>query len=229
MEGNMASKPQESLFYGKRPLVFMWIAHYDDNTSLPQFDPVDYHENKFSDIIQDKLIKFGLYPFKQSFATELQKHNIPAVSLPFLPKYEIKLDKFKRLIYHRENFISNEQFRICCKCGKEFQFRPGVKTVKSKYSSPICPSCGAHDYFVCMKCGRRYEIFEDAKGRDGHTPGLCNKCDSCLRRVVITSEQKTRERRWTRYHLGWQETVHGINKKNILVISENGDVEVISK
>lgn len=229
MEGERASKPHNSIFFGKRPLVFMWIAHYDDNTSLPQFDPLTCRENKFSDIRQDKLVKFGLYPFGQSFARKLQDNGIAVVSLPFLPKYEINLDKYKRLIYHRENFISNEQFRICGECGKEFYFDSNVKVTGGKYSSPICPNCGAHDYWVCTKCGKKYLKFEDAIGMDKQTPGLCNECNSYLRLIRITSEQRTRERRWIRYHMGWQETVHGVNKKNILIISENGDVEVVNK
>jgi len=219
MKDEMISKSQ-SLQY-QRPLVYMWIAQYSDNTALPQFDPVDFHENSFSDIDQKRLIKFGLYPIPSEISNELIKKGIAAVSLPFLSKIEINLDKFKRLIYFRRNFISQEEYHICKKCGKEFYVSPSTKHVESKYSSPICPNCGAHDYFRCKSCGRIFNKFEETNN------GLCTDCNSELDFLKITSEQLSREKRWTEYYIGYQENVHGVNRKNILKVSENGEVELV--
>ena len=219
MNDGMTSKSQS--LQHQRPLVYMWIAHYSDNTSLPQFDPIDYHENAFSDIDQDKLIKFGLYPIPLKISRNLVEKGIAAASFPFLSKIEINLDNFKRLIYFRRNFISQEEYHICKKCGKEFYVSPKTNFIDSKYPSPICPYCGAHDYFRCKNCGKVFEKFEETNN------GLCPECNSELDFIKITSEQFARENRWAEYYIGYQENVQGVTKKNILKVLENGEIELI--
>jgi len=200
-----------------RPLVYYWIAQYDDGTCLPQYNPITYLENRFSDIEQDKLIKFGLYPFDKELAEGITKKGIdPVVSIPFLPKYEINLDNDRRLIHYRDVFISHEEYHLCRKCGKEFEFSSTSPKTNSKYSSPICPNCNSHDLFICKSCGKEYQRFEDAKF------GMCD-CKGHLKRERFTSGQYSREKRWIEYFLGYQTKVKGNNYKTLLKIDERGD------
>ena len=147
-----------------RPLVYFWVAHYNDGTMLYQYDPLDYSENSFSEIDQSKLIKFSLHPFDSEFADSINKDRgrTEVMPLPLLPSYSLKLDNHRRLIYYRDVFISQEEYHLCRNCNREFYFHSQSQTIDSKYPSPICPFCGAHDIFVCKSCGKVYERFEDA-------------------------------------------------------------------
>ena len=220
MEGKKEFNPPQ--FPKQRPLVFMWIAHYDDNTSLPQFDPYNFRENAYSEIEQERLIKFGLYPINANLAQKLREHGIMSVSIPFLPKYEIDLNSQRRLINYRETYISQEEYHLCRNCNKEFSVDKNTSFIESKYSSPICPHCGKSDVFKCKACNKIYNRFEDAKF------GMCS-CGSHLERIRYTSGQFNRERRWIIYKLGYQETIRGVNKKTILSIDENGNVLIKNK
>ena len=201
-------------------LVYFWIAHYSDGTSLPQFNPIDYHEYSFNDIEQDKLVKFGLYPFSKDLAMGVRKTGQSVVSIPILPIYEVNLNDDKRIIHYRDVFISQEEYHFCNNCRKEFKYNKKNK-IESKYSSPICPHCDSHDLFICKNCGHIHKRFEDAKF------GMCNKCGAHLKRKRITSGQHHREKRWIEYYLGTQQIVNGSNVKFLLKISENGDCIII--
>ena len=205
----------------QHPLVYFWIAHYSNGMSLPQYDLNEFTENSFNLIEQDKLIKFGLYPFPRDLAEGIRKTEQTVVSIPFLPSYEVNLNNNKRIIYYRDIFISQEEYHLCRKCNKEFTFDKTTPMIESKYSSPICPNCGAHDIFVCKSCKHIHEKFEDSKF------GMCNKCSAHLDRLKLTSGQFHREKRWIVYFLGTQELINGTNVKSLLRISENGDCEVI--
>lgn len=107
------------------PPFLFWIAHYSDNTSLPQFDPEDGHENKFSDIDQSKLVRFGWYPF----TAKLQKLVKPRVIVnPLLSSYEIELKPSQRLICFRQNKITMGSFRVC-NCGMRWQQKSRTRAV----------------------------------------------------------------------------------------------------
>jgi len=54
-----------------RPLVFMWIAEYEDGTVFPQFDPKTGKENRFGDIDMTRLKRFGWHNFSPELAREL--------------------------------------------------------------------------------------------------------------------------------------------------------------
>jgi len=203
-------------------LVYHWIAQYSDGMSLPQYDPNTFRENAFGDIDLNKVIKFGLYPFSKNLAIGVRRTGQSVVSVPILPIYEVNLDKNKRLIHYRDVYISQESYHLCNKCNKEFTYDTTIQKIDSKYSSPICPNCGAHDLFVCKNkaCGKVHKRFEDAKF------GMC-ECGSHLKRIRITSKQHFREMRWVDYYLGSQTTVNGTNIKFLMKISEKGDCEIL--
>ena len=204
-----------------RPLVYFWIAEYNDQKKLYQFDPITYKPSKFTDIDQNRLVKFGIYPIPKDMEEGIKDAGTPVVAIPFLPKYEINLTENRRLIYFRDNFISHEEFHLCKSCSKEFKYGLDSPKMKSKYPSPICPHCGSHDLFICKSCKHESDRFEDT------SKGLCPKCKSHMDRVKITSEQHSREKRWIDYILGAQETINGKNTQFKLRIKESGDCEVV--
>jgi len=217
----MASQPH--------PLVYFWIAHYNDGTYASQFDLNTFKENSIKIIDNSKLIKVGWYPIPYDLAVELNKRGIPAISNPLLPKIEVEINKNKRFILFMRNFISIEEFRICENCGKEFQAIGNIEFFGDKHwRSPICPHCGGHDYWQCKKCGTKYDLFSATestspeKGGYGH----CPKCGGYLELIRVTSKQYTRERRWRLYVVGFQETIGGKNYKVMLYADENGNVEM---
>jgi len=203
-----------------RPLVYHYIAWYNDGSKLEQYGKdLGYHGRKFTDIDNDKLIKFGLYPFDAELAEKVNDAGTPVRSIPFLPSYEIEFNKNKRLIYHRQCYISQQEYHICDSCKKEFSYGSNIKTLKSKYSSPICPHCGAYDDFYCSVCGKSY-IFEQT------SHGLCPKCKGHLKRRKNTSRQYSREKRWNEYVIGYQQLVNGTNVQCLLTINETGSCKV---
>jgi len=211
MDGDKVYKPHVN-----PPLRFMWIAHFKDGTSLPEFDPFKYERNTFQEVLdnQDNLKKFGIYPIPSKLSKELNKRDIEyTLSIPFLPHYEVELNDYRRVIFYRRNFIHQEQYRRCLKCGNEFH---SSEAKKYKNDSPVCPNCGAYDIRECADCNN---ISEDKK---------CPKCGSPRsRRKRITSKQYSRERRERETHIGYQDTVKGINKKVILKIDKEGNAELV--
>jgi len=200
--------------------VYNYICYYSDGTIDEQYSKErNYKGLKFTDINQDKLEKFGLYPFSQDLAEKVTKTGTEARALPFLPEYEIEFDGNKRLIYYRQCFISQQEYHMCSSCKNEFTYDSNVKTKKSKYPSPICPNCGAYDDFLCKRCDKSY-IFEETAN------GLCPSCKNHLQRRKKTSTQYSREKRWNTYHIGFQETINDVNKKYILSIDETGNCKV---
>ena len=201
-------------------LRYYWVAYYNDGTKLSQFDPITFKEYAFSDIDAAKLVKFALYPFTSQQAKNITAKGNLAISVPILPIIEINLSDGKRLIYYRDVYVSQEEYHFCRACNKEFYFGNNSKTTQSKYSSPICPYCGSHDIYKCKKCGKIFNIFEDARF------GMCS-CGGHLDRIRLTSGQYVREKRWIEYYVGYQTLVNGINHKVLLKINEQGDIELI--
>lgn len=92
---------------GYIPLSYFWIAHYENGRCLPQFDPNTGNTNYFRDIQQNRLTKFGLYPFTTKLASLLkEKHNIIVRVNPFLRKVEVDIKEGQRLIYYRTETIN---------------------------------------------------------------------------------------------------------------------------
>jgi hypothetical protein len=204
----------------QRPLVYYWKAHLSDGTILNQYNKY-YKGRSFYEIEQDKLIKFGLYPFDNELARKVTEVGTEARAIPFLPTYEMEFSKDKKLISHREVYIQSEEYHICSACNKEFRLTTDISRTKSKYSSPICPNCGEYDHFFCKKCDKRY-TFEQT------SHGLCPSCKNHLERRKITSGQHTREKRWIDYVIGYQMNINGRNYQFKLVIDEYGNCTVTS-
>ena len=212
----------------QHPLVFFWIATYNDNTALPQYDPNTLKPNKITNIDQNKLVKIGWYPFSIDFAEKLNKNNIPAVSNPLLPKYEVTIEKPKRFILYTLNYISQEEYHFCNKCKREFKVATNSKYIEdSGKKLIICPYCNTHDYYQCTGCGKEYQLFSEVldtppeKGGSGH----CKECGGYLQRMRVI-HAASREKRWREYVIGYQETINGRNYKMLMYIHENGDVEI---
>lgn len=218
MEDKKVFKPQAV----NPPIVYMWIAHFNDGTSIPEFDPFTYEENTIENILnrEEELVKFGIYSIPSTLSKEINKrHDNQQYTLanPFLPKHEVNLDEFKRLIFYRRNFIHNENFHKCLKCGHEFQ---SSDMTDDHNPAPICPKCKSHDLYICQKCGNVYQRLKDGKSN------MC-ECGSHLQRKVVTSNTYGRQRRERETHIGYQETIKGINKKNILKIDKDGNSELV--
>lgn len=91
---------------GYIPLTYFWIAHYENGKCLPQFDPITGKANLFKSIQQERLTKFGLYPFTTKLANLLrEKHNTIVRVNPFLRKVEVDIKPDQRLIYYRTETI----------------------------------------------------------------------------------------------------------------------------
>lgn len=69
-------------------LAYIWLAEYQDGTTLSQFDK-DQKEHKFSEIDQSKLKKFGWVP-----------------TIPGLNPISISINAEEKLICYRKNFLS---------------------------------------------------------------------------------------------------------------------------
>jgi hypothetical protein len=90
---------------GYRPLVYFWIAEYTDGSALPQFDPETGRENKFSEVDQRKLRRFGWYPFSLKLAQQILKDRKEGVIPTRNPSYAVTLEKGDRLVAYRTNTI----------------------------------------------------------------------------------------------------------------------------
>lgn len=150
---------------GYRPLVYMWVAEYRDGSALPQFDPETGEENRFAEIDQSRLCKFGWYPFSVEMVAKMSVKAIPTIN----PYYTIDLKPDDELFAVRRNHITHFTYRLCLKCEARWQFGKGdiremvklpvsdkavvtqtlLKTSKGEIigntSAPICPKCGYYD------------------------------------------------------------------------------------
>lgn len=88
-----------------RPLVFMWIAEYEDGTVFPQFDPSTVKENLFKDIDMKRLKRFGWHNFSPQLAQALFDRGVEVRST--YPPISVVLDikKGEELVATRRNTI----------------------------------------------------------------------------------------------------------------------------
>jgi len=210
------------------PPVFFWIAHYEGGQCLPQFDPVDGHENLFRDIDQKQLVKFGWYPFTDDLRKVM---SINASVNPFLPRIELEIGAGQRLIAFREQKIHHGSAHLCLKCGCMWQQRDASQGAtelelpisnkwfeafdksRRRYVAAVCPKCGSYTIHVCPNCQ-----IERTKYADGFRCAECKiPCPDMTRRIPL-------EKRLTTYVLGWQETLEGRNRKILIRIDELGNV-----
>jgi hypothetical protein len=90
---------------GYRPLVYFWIAEYDDGSALPQFDPETGRENRFSEVDQLKLRRFGWHPFSLKLAQKRLKTEETVVVPNRNPSYTVSVEKDDRLVAYRTNTV----------------------------------------------------------------------------------------------------------------------------
>jgi hypothetical protein len=90
---------------GYRPLVYFWIAEYDDGSALPQFDPETGRENRFSEVDQLKLRRFGWHPFSLKLAQKILKTEETVVVPTRNPSYTVSVEKDDRLVAYRTNTV----------------------------------------------------------------------------------------------------------------------------
>ena len=79
----------------------MWVAEYSDGYALPQFDPETGEENRFANIDQSKLCRFGWYPFSAEMAAKMSVVAIPTRN----PYHVIELNEGDKLVAVRRNHI----------------------------------------------------------------------------------------------------------------------------
>jgi len=88
-----------------RPPVFFWIAEYEDGKAIAQFDPDTGEENRFIFVEQDKLVRFGWYPFTAELSHKIFGRS-GLITIPTdNPSYVIDLEHGDQLIATRENRI----------------------------------------------------------------------------------------------------------------------------
>lgn len=204
--------------------LWMWIAHYNDNTSLPQYDPVTLNTHLFDEVNQDKLIKFGLYPFPPSLAKRLREEKgMNIKSNIFLPRYEVNIDDNKRVIGAlTTNFVKTTNYIYCPGCNnwhKSSKFR--ILDIGNNVKTHKCLSCGAQSNWVCPKCNKTYNNLSETNN------WMCTECDTKVKGNRIQFYQDSVVERWRVYKLGYQETIKGVNHKTIMEIQEDGDVELV--
>lgn len=90
---------------GYRPLVYFWIAEYTDGSALPQFDPETGKENRFSEVDNQKLMRFGWYPFTPQLAQRILESEKTVVVPSRNPSYAITVDDDDRLVAYRTNTV----------------------------------------------------------------------------------------------------------------------------
>ncbi|HEY4674475.1 MAG TPA: hypothetical protein VIH48_00300 [Candidatus Bathyarchaeia archaeon] len=88
-----------------RPLVFFWIAEYEDGKAVAQFDPDTGEEKTFALVQEDRLIAFGWYPFKPELSGRITKKSGLVTIATNNPSYRVKLEKGDKLIAKRENVV----------------------------------------------------------------------------------------------------------------------------
>lgn len=203
-------------------IVYMWIAHYNDGTSLPQFDPYTLKTHLFKEVNQTKLIKFGLYPIPPQLAQKLNEKGNFVRSNVFLPKYEVVIDGNKRVIGAlTTNFIETKHYVTCPKCNSIYSAKDIQRIdIGNSIYTYICPKCGERAYWTCSKCGKQYTHLNESGW-------ICKECGGNVTargrpKFILNSVQE----RWRIYKLGWQETINGVNKKILMHIQGNGDVEL---
>jgi DNA-directed RNA polymerase subunit RPC12/RpoP len=226
MQDDVVSIPQLNKSTKDGSWLWMWIAHYDDGTSLPQYDPYTLETHIFDEVNQDKLIKFGLYPFPKSLATRLREEKgILVRSNVFLPKYEVNIDKGKRVIGAlTTNFIKTIHYIYCPKCKKWMNSRKfNYINIGGNVKTYRCSICGTQTYWKCKKCGKTYNHINETNN------WKCTNCDSKVSGNRVQFHKDSIIERWRIYKLGYQQTIKGINQKTIMEISENGDVDLTYK
>lgn len=229
------------------PLVYFWIAFYDDNTCLPQFDFETGKENKFKDIEQERLVKFGLYPFNAPLAIKanMVAGQIVAREEEGIPPHTLVLRKEQRLIYCRRNFIHVYTYIHCDKCGFEWQWNPEkkggekaeigleihpdyiIQTFQGKdYPLCQCPKCKSFNPILCPDCGTLINKMRREGEAVGSDKEFYYECPKCKKEFPWNIKMFEGSMRRIIYLMGHQRTVDSKNVKNLMFIKEDGTFEL---
>jgi len=229
-------------------IPYFWIAFYNDNTCLPQYDLETGKKNEWKDIDQSRLVKFGWFPFSEKLA---QKVGSFAVS-KHIPYFIIRLKPNQRLIALRREYQPFFSFSHCLKCNFNWQWIPKINdgeigdaglpiygSEKYYYSEiqnngkpafeVICPKCGVKNDLKCSDCKVWWNKTEDEKTKDEPVEKKiyylkCPKCGKTREtNTIMSAARSVREI----FLLGWQETLpDGKNKKMLMFIHTDGSVEI---
>ncbi|MFA5364704.1 MAG: hypothetical protein WC325_05925 [Candidatus Bathyarchaeia archaeon] len=90
---------------GYRPLVYFWIAEYTDGSALPQFDPTTGKENRFSQVDQHRLVRFGYYPFSVELAQKILETEKLVVNPTVNQPIVVTLEPNDELVAYRTNTV----------------------------------------------------------------------------------------------------------------------------
>jgi hypothetical protein len=229
------------------PLVYFWLAFYKDGTCFPQFDFETGKENKFADIDQEKLDKFGVFPFNAPLAIRSNMAAGKSVTrvVENIPFHIMKLGKGQRLIYVRRNFIHVYTYSHCDKCGFEWQWIPdrkeGEKTefgmdiypdfIMQKWQGkdyPLCqcPKCKSFDPILCPVCGTLINKMRNEKEAVGSPKEFYYECPKCKQEYPWDVKMLEGSVRRLVYIMGHQKTIEGRNIKNLMFIFEDGSFEL---
>jgi hypothetical protein len=219
------------------PIVYMWVAHYNDKQIYPQFDFETGKENTFVSIDQTKLIKFGLYPISKTLENKIG--DIKRVTSKVLPYIVLKLNPNQRLIFVRRNYMRRFGYQVCKKCGYKWQWIPDLKeeigesglmihnnhtiqTYENKlYPLAVCPECKTFNAMLCPDCNT---LINEYKRPDSEAHYFeCPKCKKEHPRFITNFDGVNQE---ILYLLGYQMTVDNKNFKHIMFINENGEIEL---
>jgi len=216
-------------------IPYFWIAFYNDNTCLPQFDLDTGEQHLFKDIDQIKLAKFGWFPVTYELQSKLGK---PFYVNPKLNSIILELKPNQRLIALREESQSRFTYSHCTKCGFNWQWIPnreegsigdsGLPRYNKYYTKTasngrviaevICPQCLAKNDLKCPDCDEWWNKVND----DGTLE--CPKCKKIYERRTFTSAGLRYVCRWL---LGYQETLpDGHNEKHIMSIDKDGIIQL---
>ena len=97
------------------PLVYFWVAEFNDGKALAQFDPESGIENRFNMVDQKRLKRFGWHPFSARYSNVI--YNTPAhnVTVPSLNQSYTVEPNGHKLVAYRENIIKIFKFWHCGK------------------------------------------------------------------------------------------------------------------
>jgi hypothetical protein len=211
----------------------MWVAFYNDNTCLPQFDLDTGYNHLFKEIDQSKLSKFGWFPISYELTKKLDSRYYHD---PNLQRFVLELKPNQRIIALRTEAQHTFDFSHCLKCGFNWQWMPnkpdgsigdsGLPRYGEKYCysvinpnnkrifEVICPKCGAKNNLKCPECDEWWNKIDD------NWTLQCPKCKKINEKQVQQVNGFSVDCVWK---LGWQETLpDGTNKKMILVIKPDG-------
>lgn len=90
---------------GYRPPVYFWIAEYVDGSALPQFDPETGMENRFAEVDQLKLRRFGWHPFSLKLAQKILEAEKTVVVPTGNPSYTVSVESGEALVAYRTNTV----------------------------------------------------------------------------------------------------------------------------